>query len=91
MPTRMATALLRTPGLERFSHIPRAFIEQLATAVVYDSRGTQELLAGTGITCPSAADYLAVMVDHVKAEQQRRADQRKPPEESLDEVDDPLG
>src|SRR6185436_4017483 len=44
LPSPLATALLRTPGLERFSHIPRTFIEQLATEVTYDARNTRELL-----------------------------------------------
>ena len=52
LPSQLATALLRTPGLERFSHIPRTFIEQLATEVIYDARNTRELLAATGIECP---------------------------------------
>ena len=72
LPSQLATALLRTPGLERFSQIPRTFLEQLATDVAYDARNTRELLAGTGISCPKAASYLPVMVDYVRAQQQRR-------------------
>ena len=41
LPSQLATALLRTPGLERFSHIPRTFLEQLATEVIYDARNTR--------------------------------------------------
>lgn len=74
LPTQVATALLRTPGLERFSHIPRTFLEQLATSVVYDDRNAHELLAGSGIRCPPAASYLKVMVEHVRREQQARAE-----------------
>jgi nucleoside-diphosphate-sugar epimerase len=72
LPSQLATALLRTPGLERFSQIPRTFLEQLATDVTYDARNTRELLAGTGLHCPKAASYLPVMVDYVRAQQQRR-------------------
>ncbi|MDD9941516.1 MAG: SDR family oxidoreductase [Myxococcales bacterium] len=93
LPTQIATALLRTPGLERFSHIPRTFLEQLSTDVVYDDRNTQELLAGTGIVCPPAASYLKVMVDHVRREQRARAEARKQPEpieRPSEEADDPL-
>ena len=72
LPSQLATALLRTPGLERFSQIPRTFLEQLATDVTYDARNTRELLAGTGISCPKAATYLPVMVDYVRAQQQRK-------------------
>ena len=73
LPSQLATALLRTPGLERFSHIPRTFLEQLATEVIYDARNTRELLTGTGIECPKAASYLTVMVDYVRSQQQKRA------------------
>jgi nucleoside-diphosphate-sugar epimerase len=91
LPSQLATALLRTPGLERFSHIPRTFLEQLATAVTYDAHNTRELLSGTGIECPKAATYLTVMVDYVRAQQQKRAQdrQRKRVRDELDE--DPLG
>lgn len=91
VPTQLAAALLRAPGLERLSQVPRAFLEQLATDVVYDARNTHELLAGTDITCPPATSYLPVMVDHVKKEQERRARTRQERRRSLDEADDPLG
>lgn len=77
LPTQLATALLRTPGLERFSHIPRAFLEQLATDVEYDARNTDELLAGRNIHCPSAPTYMRVMVDHVRQEHEKRAGERR--------------
>jgi thioester reductase-like protein len=90
LPSQLATALLRTPGLERFSHIPRTFLEQLATEVTYDARNTHELLTGTGIECPKAAGYLTVMVDYVRAQQQKSA--RKQRWRHADEPDeDPLG
>jgi thioester reductase-like protein len=96
LPTQLATALLCTPGLERFSHIPRAFLEQLATEVSYDARNTRELLAGTGIECPRAASYLQVMVDYVRSEQQKKAASRTQQQpqrrrETADLDDDPLG
>jgi thioester reductase-like protein len=72
LPTNLASVLLRTPGLERFSHIPRAFLEQLSSEVIYDSRNTRELLAGTGIECPNAASYIKTLIDDVKREQQAR-------------------
>jgi len=89
LPSQLATALLRTPGLERFSQIPRTFLEQLATDVTYDARNTRELLAGTGLHCPKAASYLPVMVDYVRAQQQRkvkrtRRDSEEHTEDALD-------
>jgi thioester reductase-like protein len=91
LPTNLASVLLRTPGLERFSHIPRAFLEQLASEVIYDSRNTRELLAGTGIDCPNAASYIKTLIDDVKREQQarlkRRTTRRDP---HFEEMADPL-
>jgi nucleoside-diphosphate-sugar epimerase len=72
LPTNLATAILRTPGLERFANAPRAFLEQLATEVVYDDRNTREILDGTGIACPSFESYVDVLVAHVRRTQARR-------------------
>ncbi len=75
LPTNLATTLLRTPGLERFAHVPRTFLEQLATEVVYDDRNTREILAGRGIECPPFESYVDVLVQHVREQQaKRRAD-----------------
>ncbi|HEX7476752.1 MAG TPA: SDR family oxidoreductase [Polyangiales bacterium] len=91
LPTNLANALLRTPGLERLSQIPRTFLEQLATEVVYDSRNTRELLVGTGLQCPTAATYLKGMVDHVRGEQAKRGKARKAAKNPhFEEMEDPL-
>ena len=73
LPANLASVLLRTPGLERFSHIPRAFLEHLSSEVFYDSRNARELLAGTNIECPNAASYLKTLVEATKRDQQARA------------------
>lgn len=91
LPSQLATALLRTPGLERFSHIPRTFLEQLATEVIFDARNTRELLAGTGIECPKAASYLPVMVDYVRRQQQHRAEAKQQKVHTEEAEEDPLG
>ena len=84
VPANLATALLRTPGLDRFAHVPRAFLAQLATEVVYDDQGARALLAGTGISCPPLEAYVETMVQYVRDQQAlQRAD-----EAPLD--DDPL-
>ena len=69
LPTGIATRLLRTPGLNRVSHVPRAFLEQLATDVVYESRNAEEILQGTGIACPPFEQYAQVLVDYVRSRQ----------------------
>src|SRR5262249_35484785 len=58
LPTNLATALLRTPGLDRFAHVPRAFLEQLDTEVVYDDRATRALLEPLGVRCPKFDSYV---------------------------------
>jgi nucleoside-diphosphate-sugar epimerase len=90
VPTQLATALLRAPGLQRFSQIPTAFLEQLATDVVYDARNTRELLAGTGLECPLASTYLKVMVDYVRRTQAQRALNKVKKNPHFEEMEDPL-
>ena len=87
MPTNLATALLRTPGLERFANVPRAFLEQLATEVSYDDRGAREILGADGPTCPRFATYVDVMVDFVRRQQSERRAKEVPVEV---EQEDPL-
>jgi thioester reductase-like protein len=93
LPSQLATALLRTPGLERVSHIPRTFLEQLATEVSYDARNTRELLSGKGLECPKATSYLPVMVNYVRTQQQKRAEIKRGAISTrpADEIEDPLG
>jgi thioester reductase-like protein len=91
LPTNLATALLRTPGLERFAHVPRAFLEQLATDVIYDDRNAREILDELDIRCPSFEDYVDVMVEYVQAQQsERRAQSREDEDADAEDVDDPL-
>ncbi len=87
VPTNLATALLRTPGLERFANVPRAFLEQLATEVSYDDRGAREILGSGGPTCPRFATYVDVMVDFVRRQQTERRAKEVPVEV---EQEDPL-
>lgn len=88
IPSNIARALLRTPGLERFMRSPRAFVEQLASAVRYDTRNADQILAGSGVACPPFESYvdqiLAVVQERVRARRERRETA-----ELLD-VDDPL-
>lgn len=76
VPAHLAAALLRTPGLERYAHAPRSFLEQLSTEVTWDDRNTREILEGTGIVCPSFDTYVGTMVEYVRKQQAvRRARQ----------------
>lgn len=67
-PLNLATALMRAPGLQRFTHTTRAFVDHLKTDVIYDDRNTRELLAGTGISCPELESYVDVMVARARQE-----------------------
>jgi thioester reductase-like protein len=93
-PTNLATALLRTPGLERVAQVPRAFLEQLATDVVYDDRNAREILEPLGIRCPTFESYVDVMVQYVRQQQVQRKLRTRPGAtmaelESEDEPPDP--
>lgn len=89
LPANLATALLRTPGLERFAQVPLAFLEQLATEVVYDARGTTELLAGLDIKCPGFEEYVDVLVQYVRTQHNERRARAREKREGLEE-EDPL-
>lgn len=72
VPTGLAAKLLRAPGLDRLSHVPRGFLEQLATEVVHDDRGARELLQSSGVECPPFESYVDTMVRYVRDEQQKK-------------------
>lgn len=65
-PLNLATALMRAPGMQRFTNTTRAFLDHLKTDVMYDDRNTRELLAGTGVTCPDLASYVDLMVQRAQ-------------------------
>ena len=87
IPANLAKALFRTPGIERFVRSPRAFVEQLASAVRYDTRNADHVLAGTGIACPPFDTYVDQLVAVVQERVRSRREQR---EETESEVEDPL-
>jgi nucleoside-diphosphate-sugar epimerase len=76
IPSNLAKALLRTPGIERFARSPRAFVEQLTSNVRYDTRNTDLVLGSAGLICPPFESYVDDLVnvvrEHVKARQRRR-------------------
>lgn len=77
IPSNLARALLRTPGIERFVRSPRAFVEQLTTPVRYDTRNADQALEGTGIACPPFDGYVDALVaavqDRLRERRERRA------------------
>jgi hypothetical protein len=51
---------------------PRAFVEMMGTPVRYDTANTEELMAGTDITCPAFESYVDAVVEYVKKRVQER-------------------
>ncbi len=78
LPVNVTKALLNTPGLERFSHNPRAFFEQLTTPVRFDAHNADALLAGSGVRCPPFEAYVDQMVAFVRERLRERREQRRP-------------
>jgi thioester reductase-like protein len=87
IPSNLAKAVLRAPGIERFVRSPRVFIEQLALQVRYDTHNADEILAGTGIACPPFDAYVDQLVAVV---QERLRSRREQPEVADAEDEDPL-
>jgi thioester reductase-like protein len=67
VPHRAIDAVLRLPFLERASRPQRSALQHVNRLVLYNPRNMLDLLAGTGIRCPSIASYLDRLVDYVKA------------------------
>jgi hypothetical protein len=59
-------AVLRLPFLERASRPQRSALQLVNRLVLYNPRNMLDLLAGTGIRCPSIDTYLDRLVDFVK-------------------------
>lgn len=79
-PSQITSALLRTPGLERFATSPRSLIEVLGTSVVYDTRNADAVLGA--LKCPPFATYVDKLAAHVQARLRER--QRARDEDVLD-------
>ncbi len=88
IPSRVTKALLSAPGVNLLAKSPRAFLDLLTTPVRYDTRNTDELLAGSGIVCPPFEDYVDALVAYVKRRVQERRIQGELREES--EIEDAL-
>jgi nucleoside-diphosphate-sugar epimerase len=67
LPSQLATTVLRTPGLERYAHVPRAFLDQLVRSRRYADGRARPLLEEHGLRCPAFADYVEALVAHTKA------------------------
>jgi thioester reductase-like protein len=66
IPSTLAKAVLRAPGLERLTRAPRTFLESFDHQVFYNTRRTRALLAGTGIECPPFDAYVDQLIRWVR-------------------------
>jgi thioester reductase-like protein len=66
IPTGLAKAVMRTPGLERLARAPRSFLQSFDDLTFYNCRRTQELLRGTGIECPPFDGYVDNLIRYVR-------------------------
>jgi thioester reductase-like protein len=85
IPTGLARALMRSPGLSRLAQAPRAFLEAIDDLAFYNSRHTQVLLDGTGVRCPSFDVYVDPLVRFVR--EVHAARRRKLEDEVFDPFD----
>jgi thioester reductase-like protein len=87
IPSRLTKALLSAPGLHLVSKSPRAFIDVIATPVRYDTRNSDDLLAGADLVCPPFESYVDALVEFVKLRVRERREREADVEA---EVHDPL-
>ena len=66
IPTGLARAILRTPGVERLARAPRAFLESFNHMAFYNARNTLDLLRGTDIWCPPLEGYVDNLIRFVR-------------------------
>lgn len=90
IPSNLAKALLRAPGVDRLVRSPRAFLEQLMTPVRYDTRNTDQILAGSGVSCPPFDSYVDTLVHAVEERLRERKERREAEVEVEGEIEDPL-
>src|SRR5262249_29150442 len=65
IPTGLARALLRAPGVERLARAPLAFLESFNHMTFYNAQGTLELLRGSDIYCPPLPEYVDNLIRFV--------------------------
>jgi thioester reductase-like protein len=66
IPSSLARAVMRTPGLERLARAPRAFIESLDHLTFYNCRHATALLRDAGLVCPSFDSYADNLIRYVR-------------------------
>jgi thioester reductase-like protein len=87
IPTGLARALLRAPGLERLARAPLAFLEAFNHLALYNCRHTLTLLSGEpwNVRCPPFDTYADNLVRYVREVQAKKKQERD--EEAADPLD----
>jgi thioester reductase-like protein len=84
IPTGLARALLKAPGLERLARAPLAFLEAFNHLALYNCRHTLELL-GAEVRCPPFDRYVDNLVRYVREVQAQKRQRLE--EEAFDPFD----
>lgn len=66
IPTGIAKALMRSPGLSKLARAPRAFLEGIDDLAFYNSRHAETMLADAGVRCPRFDEYVDHLVRYVR-------------------------
>ncbi|MEM6368312.1 MAG: SDR family oxidoreductase [Myxococcota bacterium] len=66
VPTNLAKALLRIPGMERLSSVSHEAMDYVDHMVFYNSRNTSRALEGSGIACPPFEHYIQNLIQYVR-------------------------
>jgi nucleoside-diphosphate-sugar epimerase len=74
MPTPLARALVRLPGVDQLVHAERALIDELGRAVVYSDQHARPILSLAGLSCPAFTSYVGKLVASV--ERMRKSGER---------------
>jgi thioester reductase-like protein len=85
IPTALARAVLKAPGLDRLARAPLAFLESFNHMALYNCRNTLAHLDGTGVRCPPFDSYVENLVRYVREVHEAR--RRKLEEEVFDPFD----
>jgi thioester reductase-like protein len=85
IPTGLARALLKAPGIERLARAPLAFLEAFNHLALYNCRHTLALLSEAGVRCPPFDDYVDNLVRYVREVQAQKRQRLE--EEAFDPFD----
>jgi nucleoside-diphosphate-sugar epimerase len=87
IPTGLARALLRTPGLERLARAPLALFDSLSHVTIYNCRRALALLERSGVRCPAFDEYVDALVQYVQKVLAQHQERRREEQEIVDPFD----